>query len=171
MSNILRLRKSPIIQVGADVVPGLTIRPFAGPDDVSAWLALRAAAFADLIAAARPWTATDFDREFTSKPWWQHERMWMATFESPEVLPPQSSGITPLVVGSITLGRTGRAPAEVAAIQWLMVAPTQRRRGIGTALLQTVEQQALELGERELTLETHSAWTAAMRLYRRHGYV
>jgi len=171
MSNILRLRKTLIRKVRPDGVPGLTIRPFAGPDDVPAWLALRAAAFADFIAAGRPWSTADFDREFTAKPWWSCERMWLAILESRERTQRQPRGSTSRVVGSVTLGHTGRSPDDVAAIQWLMVAPTHRRRGIGTALLQTAERQALELGERELTLETHSAWTDAMRLYRRHGYV
>lgn len=134
------------------------IRCFRDPDDVAAWLALRTAAFADLTAGGRHWTASDFHREFVGKPWWSPERMWLAR--------------DPLgaIVGSVTLGRSGRPPHDEACVMWLMVDPAHRRHGIGSLLLATLERAAWDAGERRLTLETHSSWTDAVRLYERFGF-
>ena len=135
-----------------------SIRCFAGAGDVSAWLALCDTAFAGLTASGRRRTADDFEREFTAKPWWSPERMWFAEDEVGNV------------VGSATLGRSGLPPDDVPCVLWLMVDPRYRRRGIGRALLTTLEQAAWDSGERRLTLETHAAWRDAVRLYERCGY-
>jgi ribosomal protein S18 acetylase RimI-like enzyme len=55
-------------------------------------------------------------------------------------------------------------------VVWLMVDPDFRRRGIGRALLATLEASAWQSGERELVLETHADWSAAVRLYESFGY-
>lgn len=167
MSRILHLRKPLISPPAALELPGVTIRPFngAGADhgvaDVAAWLELRDATFAGLVAEGRPWTASDFRREFTSKPWWRPERMLFAMAAS---LGGQS------LVGSITLGRSGRSPDDSASVQWLMVRPEHRRRGIGRQLLSTLERYAFAAGETTLMLETHAAWSDAVSLYRAAGY-
>jgi GNAT superfamily N-acetyltransferase len=51
-----------------------------------------------------------------------------------------------------------------------MVSPEVRRRGVGRLLLATLEAAAWSQGERELTLETHADWSAALRLYEACGY-
>lgn len=137
---------------------GATIRTFRNPDDVAEWLALRQAAFARLVVAGRPWTRDDFRREFIAKPWWSAERMWVATDEGGAV------------AGAVTLGRSGRPPHDAPCVMWLMVDPRFRRRGIGRALLTTLERAVWEAGERTITLETHSSWGDAVRLYERCGY-
>ncbi|MBL9081016.1 MAG: GNAT family N-acetyltransferase [Planctomycetales bacterium] len=150
-------------------VPGITVRPFAGPDDVAAWLDLRTAAFANLVAAGRPWTAEDFHREFTAKPWWSPDALLLATSTaSRERERPESKTS---LIGAISLGRTGRPPHETAAVQWLMVHPDHRRRGIARLLLRTLEAEAWRRGDHALTLETHASWNAATELYRNAGYV
>jgi ribosomal protein S18 acetylase RimI-like enzyme len=78
---------------------------------------------------------------------------------------------TATVVGSVTLGRSGRPPDDRACLAWLMVDPEYRRRGIGAALVRAVERAAMEQGETELVLETHADWREAVRLYERLGYV
>jgi GNAT superfamily N-acetyltransferase len=144
LSNIIRLRKSLISATIHKEVPGITVRPFAGPDDAAAWLNLRTTAFANLVAAGRPWTTEDFHREFTAKPWWSPDAMLLATpTASRERKRPESTG--PLL-GTITLGRTGRPPQETAAVQWLMVHPDHRRRGIARLLLGTLEAGAWRRG-------------------------
>jgi ribosomal protein S18 acetylase RimI-like enzyme len=164
--KILQLRKrlerptDPMIQPSE-----VRLRPFAGPGDIAAWLTLRAAAFAGAIAEGRPWTAEDFQREFLSRPWWRAESMWLAEAET------EMPGGTSAVVGSVVLGRSGRPPRDRACLQWLMVAPAYRRRGIGRALVARAEREALERGETEITLETHADWREAVRLYDRLGYV
>lgn len=134
------------------------IRTFRDPTDVPAWLALRTAAFAGLTAGGPPWLEDDFRREFVSKPWWSPERMWLAS---------DPRGAT---VGTVTLGRSGRVPQDVPCVMWLMVDPTHRRVGIGRLLLATLERAVWDAGERWLTLETHSSWIDAVRLYERSGY-
>ena len=173
LSNIIRLRKTLNSVLEPKEVPGITVRPFAGPDDVAGWLELRTAAFADLVAAGRPWTAEDFHREFTAKHWWSPDAMFLATSTaSRERQRPESKTppITP-ILGAVTLGRTGRPPHDSASVQWLMVHPAHRRRGIAQLLLGTLEAEAWRRGERALTLETHASWNAAIELYRKAGYV
>lgn len=135
-----------------------TIRAFHRPQDVDAWLELRTAAFAGLVASDRAWTQDDFAREFLGKAWWSPQRMWLATDD------------VGALVGAVTLGRSGRPPHDEPCVMWLMVDPSQRRRGIGRALLATLERAAWEAGERRVTLETHTSWTDAVRLYEQAGY-
>jgi ribosomal protein S18 acetylase RimI-like enzyme len=161
--KILRLRKR-LQRATAPMRPSeVRLRPFAGPGDIAAWLSLRAAALAGAIVEGRPWTAEDFQREFLSRPWWRAESMWLAEADV--------AGGTSSVVGSVVLGRSGRPPHDRASLEWLMVAPAYRRRGIGRELVETVERAALERGETEITLETHADWREAVRLYERLGYV
>jgi len=170
MSSILHLRKRLISLPAAVEVPSVTIRPFNRTDlspvdaDWRAWLTLREAAFAGMTAGSRradelKWTLDDFRREFTAKPWWQPQRMLFAVTDECNK-----------IVGSATLGRTGRPPHDFACLQWLMVRPDARRRGIGNLLLSAIERLAFDAGETTLALETPAAWTDAVRLYRVAGY-
>jgi len=158
--KILRFEKRPTHDTSVPRAAGIQLRCPAGPADIGAWLRLRTEAFAGMVAAGREWSAADFEREFTSRPWWRAEAMWLAEAVD-----------SPAVVGSVVLGRSGRPPDDRPCIQWLMVDPEYRRRGIGAALLAAAELAALERGETVLTLETHADWRDAIRLYERSGWV
>jgi ribosomal protein S18 acetylase RimI-like enzyme len=57
------------------------------------------------------------------------------------------------------------------ALLWdLRVAPTARRRGVGTALLRAAEEAARAAGCRGLDVETQDINVAACRLYAAHGF-
>lgn len=45
-----------------------------------------------------------------------------------------------------------------------------RRRGVGSAVLQTLERRAIGYGAREILLETDLGWDDAHAFYRAHGY-
>jgi GNAT superfamily N-acetyltransferase len=70
-------------------------------------------------------------------------------------------------VGCIGLRRRAESEAE---IKRMWVSPTVRGRGVGTTMLAEIEARAAELGCSRIVLDTNGALTAAMRLYRAHGY-
>lgn len=62
------------------------------------------------------------------------------------------------------------AADDVLVIQLLMVRPSASGRGLGTALLDAVEQQARALGIGALRLDTGSQNKPAVHLYEKNGY-
>lgn len=57
------------------------------------------------------------------------------------------------------------------ALLWdLRVAPNQRARGIGSALLRAAEHRARQRAARALRVETQQVNVAACRFYQRHGF-
>ncbi|MCA9939757.1 MAG: GNAT family N-acetyltransferase [Anaerolineales bacterium] len=52
----------------------------------------------------------------------------------------------------------------------ISVAPAQRRRGLGQALVRRLCRHGRERGLRRLVLETNEAWPDAIRLYQRCGF-
>lgn len=137
-------------------VPGVAVRTFAGDNDIDTWLQLRERAFAGQKPGVRSWARADFAAEFLNKPWWLPERMWFAETEG--------------AVGSIALAFRGRELLAVPVVHWLMVLPEWRRHGIGRLLLSTVESAAWQAGHRQISLETHAGWSAALAFYRAMGY-
>jgi ribosomal protein S18 acetylase RimI-like enzyme len=75
----------------------------------------------------------------------------------------ETSGV---VVGFI-LGESDGKRGHVITIDVLEHA---RRRGIGTALLDTLERSLATHGVREVALETATANDAAVAFWKRHGY-
>lgn len=73
------------------------------------------------------------------------------------------------VLGGAGLARFGGFD-RCAELQKLYLTDSAKGRGLGAKLLNAVEQCARELGYRSLYLETHSALTAALRLYEKSGY-
>ena len=57
-----------------------------------------------------------------------------------------------------------------AELQAMLVAPEQRRHGLGTVLLQAVIDQARKWRAERLLLEVRAGNTAALQLYRRAGF-
>ena len=170
MTPVLHFAKTLTFEPIARAAPGLAIRPFRDETDVEAWLALREAAFAGLVQSARPWTRADFHREFTGKSWWSPDCCWFATLSesNPAAVSPVMGSP---IAGSIVLGRSGRPPDDEPCVMWLMVHPAWRRRGIGRALLTTLEQAVWNAGERRIVLETHRNWRDAVQLYQQCGYL
>jgi GNAT superfamily N-acetyltransferase len=143
-------------------VPGVRLRNYAGPDDIEVWLDVRRRAFARQKVGISGWDAADFHREFLSKPWWCPGSMWLAETD-PLLLPAKT-------VGTVTLARRGDAPHDKPVVHWLCVAPGHRLRGVGRLLMATLESAVWDSGERQVWLETHSAWIEALRLYESLGY-
>lgn len=156
MTRRLTLRPTP------PELSGIRLRHYAGPQDIETWLEVRRRAFARQKVGISDWDTGDFHREFLSKPWWRPEVMWLAEAQ-PLLLPAK-------VVGTVTLARRGDAPDDKPVVHWLFVVPSYRHRGVGRLLLSTLEAAVWDKGERQIWLETHSAWSEALRLYESLGY-
>ena len=59
---------------------------------------------------------------------------------------------------------------DLGHIITLDVAESQRRRGVGTALLAAAEARMLEAGVRRVSLETATDNAAAVAFWKKHGY-
>ena len=165
MNNVLHLYRMLNERPELPRLPGVALRHFAGPRDIGAWLEIRHRAFAREKVGVRQWAAADFEAEFLSKPWWKPERLWFAEVDSGI---PGISLASP--IGTITLAFRGGGAEAQPVIHWLAVLPSWRRRGVARLLLAALEQTCWEAGYREVGLETHAGWTAALRFYERAGY-
>jgi ribosomal protein S18 acetylase RimI-like enzyme len=76
------------------------------------------------------------------------------------------------VVGYLRLQNKYPFPegAGVLTINGLATAPTARRLGVGSALLDAATAEGRLRGARKISLHVHSTNAAARRLYDRHGY-
>lgn len=72
-----------------------------------------------------------------------------------------------LIVGMGALLRRSEAEAEIKRMR---VHPEHQRKGIGRALLETLERRAVELGYTRLILDTAAIQTSAVALYVSAGY-
>lgn len=160
LTKVLKSRGAPI------AVKGVQLRQYRGVEDIDLWLQTRLNTFADEFAPPKPWTHDNWKREFASKPWWQPERMWFATVHPP-LCRTADEGKT---VGTVTLGLRGKGILARPTIHWLMVTPEWRWSGIGRFMVTQVEQQAYEMGHREIVLETLSEWGAATAFYQKLNY-
>ena len=151
--NVFQLRKRLRQKEEDDLPAEVEVRSFAPSTDIERWLQLRNAEFKDEKHPVRPWTAADFALEMTSRPWRRDDRCWLA-FANDQC------------VRSVTLAMR----RDVPVVHWLMVHPDWRRRGIARALLATLEQAAWDDGYREVHLETHAGWQAALACYQKLGY-
>lgn len=153
-------------------VPGsigrFTCRNYEGPQDIAAWLRVRREALAQLPPSGREWTAADFHREFLQQPWWAPQRMWFALPVAVGEQSPPAPLAEPMGTVCLAVRETGGVPR--AAIGWLLVRPAWQRRGVGRLLLTVAEQAAWDAGARQVYLETHAAWQAAVAFYRQAGY-
>ena len=161
MLPVLQMRKTLEKPPVVERLPGWSLRAFAGPRDIEPWLELRRRAFAREGLGVGEWTVADFEREFMQKPWWSPQQMWL--IQSPG----ESSAA---LAAAVTIAIRGSGEAARPAVHWLLVHPRYRRQGLGRWLLQTLEAAAWENGSREVVLETHVRWKAAVRLYENLGY-
>ena len=165
MVNVLHLYRTLIGPPELPRLPGIVLRHFAGPSDIDAWLEIRHRAFAREKVGVRQWAAADFEAEFLSKPWWKPERLWFA-----EPAPGPAELTSPAPIGTITLAFRGSGAEAQPVIHWLAVLPSWRRRGVARLLLAALEQTCWEAGYREVGLETHAGWQAALQFYERARY-
>jgi GNAT superfamily N-acetyltransferase len=166
-SPVLHLSRSLTDEPAVRECEGVVLRCFADERDIAAWLALRERAFADQRPPVGKWTAADFEREFLDQSWWRPDRMWLAH----EVRDNEVRDNGQPCVGSVTLALRKRPAGLRPAIHWLMVDPAHRRCGIGRLLVAAAESAAWHDGFRDVHLETHAGWTAALALYRAMGYL
>lgn len=160
MTPVLHLRRRLDRRPVVTPAPDVGVRHFTAPDDVPDWLTLRARATAGLSPPVRPWTPDDFQAEMLTKPWWRDNRTWLAIAGEPR---------SP--VGAVTLAERAGALGTAPIVHWLLVDPAWRRRGVGRLLMSYLEQAAWDAGWREIQLETHTGWAAAVAFYRALGYV
>ena len=160
MSPVLHLRKHLSDRPAAEMVSGISVREMLVPGDIAEWLALRERAMFGERPAVRSWGEVDFRREMMAKTWWRSDRAWVACCdESPGEF-----------IGAVTLAmREGRS-IRVPVVHWLLVDPARRRRGIGRMLIAHLERVAWGDGWREVQLETHAGWAAAVACYQSMGY-
>ena len=161
MTTVLQMMKHLDAEPRLASVDGVAVRAFRH-DDVDAWLSLRDRAFARERVGVRAWSETDFRREFLGRWWWRPEWMWLAEHDSGD------DGTE--LVGSVSLAMRGESDRAKPVVHWLMVAPRWRRRGVGRLLLSQSEQAAWAAGYREIWLETHARWEAAVKFYEALGY-
>jgi GNAT superfamily N-acetyltransferase len=74
--------------------------------------------------------------------------------------------IGPRIVGAVR----ARLDGELLLVGRLAIAPDQQGNGIGSRLLEAVEERGREAGAREAELFTGSLSEANLRLYEREGY-
>jgi GNAT superfamily N-acetyltransferase len=190
--HLRKLLTGPPVAVEA---PGVVVRFMQVPEDVPAWLALRQRAVADLSPSPRPWLHEDYAAEMFDRPWWHAERNWLAIADDQRVAgvteglsslgggdgPARSaarrsspaieaSDAASKVVGAVTLAIRESATSGVPVVHWLLVDPAWRRLGIARVLMSQLEHAAWEAGFREVQLETHSGWAAAVAFYQSIGY-
>lgn len=164
--TVHQMRKFLTQPVEIQQVEGVQLRTYQGDDDIPRWLELRRAAFARQRLGVRDWTPEDFRREFLAKPWWNPGHLWLATLQVPIASEP---GKEAPPVGTVALAWRG-VDRLTPAVHWMAVLPAWRRRGVARLLLSALEARVWELGCREVWLETHAAWQAAVRFYQAAGY-
>jgi GNAT superfamily N-acetyltransferase len=156
MRKVLEMTRTLNERPKATAVDSVRLRTFDKADDATAWLELRQRAFARESLAVRAWSAAEFQTEFLGKPWWNPATMWFAESDR--------------IIGSVTLARRESSTSSKPVVHWLMVDPRWRRHGIARLLLTALETAVWDAGQRQIWLETHSAWTKAEQFYRAMGY-
>ncbi|WP_414548425.1 GNAT family N-acetyltransferase [Anabaena sp. CCY 0017] len=95
----------------------------------------------------------------------QDTPLWWVDFLGEENFP--QSPIAGLWVGNAIDQVQGDRHAHIFL---LYVVPEHRRRGVGTALMQYVENWAIQRGDRQIGLQVWQSNSAALNLYNHLGY-
>src|SRR3972149_4869160 len=160
MTAVCHFRKVLGCRPDVPSMAGVAVRPMAVPEDIARWLALRERAIAGLGPAPPPGVHADYEAEMFDTPWWQAERNWLAMADVAQ----------DRLIGAVTLAVRAGATGSTAVVHWLLVDPAWRRRGVGRLLMSHLERAAWDAGWREVELETHAGWTAAVAFYQSMGY-
>lgn len=67
-------------------------------------------------------------------------------------------------------GALRRLDSATAELKRMYVVPAERKRGVGRAILKSLEAEARRMGVSRLVLETGNRLEAALALYRRSGF-
>ena len=130
--------------------------------DVSAWVELRERAVADLTPRPRSWLHADYAAEMFDRDRGAMRAELVGV--SRTIRPPRIVGAVTLAIRSRPGGPSAGGRTGCSSIRdW-------RRRGVGNLLLAHLEQTALDAGYREVQLETHTGWAAAVAFYHSIGY-
>jgi GNAT superfamily N-acetyltransferase len=160
--SILHFRKQFAAPPAVVEVPGIRVRTYTATKDVQPWLRLRSRATAELSPPVRSWSTEDFRHEMLNKTWWRDDYTWLAEAGD--------SAVADSLAGAVSLALRHGTVATVPVVHWLLVDPAWRRRGIARLLMSHLETAAWHAGNREVQLETHAKWHAAIRFYQSIGY-
>ncbi len=190
MTAVVHLNRRLTAPPDLSGVPGVRVRNYAGPEDIERWLEVRRRAFARERVGVREWRRADFAAEFLAKPWWRPDWLWLAETVDDPSSPGRGRGEGELAadatraqslwqgekgprgatIGTVALAMRGAGETALPVIHWLAVAPGWRRRGVARLLVATLEAAAWRAGYREVHLESHAAWIAALSFYESLGY-
>ena len=159
MADVMQMTKPLLARSAIPEHPAVAVRNYRGPDDIAIWLEIRRQAFATEKPAARRWTADDFTAEVLDKPWWSPARMWLA--ENVEDGSP---------LGTVMLVMRAGGDEVRPVVHWLAVVPRWRRLGLARLLMAHLEDYCWQQGYRQINLETHANWQAAVQLYHALGF-
>jgi ribosomal protein S18 acetylase RimI-like enzyme len=70
----------------------------------------------------------------------------------------------------VAMGAFRKKSITLAEIKRMRVHPEYQRRGFGQLLLNQLEAKAIQLGYRELCLDTTTLQTAAQKMYQKNGF-
>jgi GNAT superfamily N-acetyltransferase len=159
--NVVVLRKCLLVEPQPMQIPGVRALPMRLPEDAGDWLALRDLAFAGQLPSVGTWTLEDVNRELCEG--------CSDTMRRPTWLARSANARSRGPIGAISLSPPA-VKRKSAGVHWLMVDPNHRRQGIGSLLLNEAERYCWERDWRELRLETHGGWRAALAFYKKHGF-
>jgi GNAT superfamily N-acetyltransferase len=136
------------------------IDPVAGDDALA--IAALASAQDPLTGGRRAFSGAGLVEELTSRPG-RGVSAWLAWGDA-------ESARSPRALGLITLVAAGHGERVRHSVAWLLVDPHDRRRGVGTALVNVALEAAARAGATEVWVETHATWPAATAFWERLGF-
>ena len=146
-----------------DRPPRVTYRRLRANDDLDAITRVLHAAYAPLAAAGMRYVASHQDVSTTRRRM-SHGETFVAVCDDAVV------GIITLAEAPATHGSPFYDRPDVASFGQFAVRPALQRQGIGTRLMDIVEQRAREKGVVELALDTSEHAEALIAMYTKRGY-
>jgi GNAT superfamily N-acetyltransferase len=141
----------------------ITYRPLRADDDLDAITDLLHAAYAPLAAAGMRYVASHQDVATTRRRTTKGET-FVAVRDNAVV------GIITLAEAEATQGSPFYDRSDVASFGQFAVLPALQRQGVGSRLMEIVEDRAREKGVAELALDTSEHAEALIAMYTERGY-